>query len=75
MCCSPRILCVDDNEMNLLALKVMLKIQFNITPDEAENGQIAVDMYKEGLRKECKCINRAYKLIFMDIQMPVKDGH
>ena len=32
-------------------------------------------MFKEGLNKECKCENRAYKLILMDIQMPIKDGY
>lgn len=32
-------------------------------------------MFKEGLNKECKCENRAYKLILMDIQMPVKNGY
>ena len=31
-------------------------------------------MFKQGLDKECKCSNRAYKLILMDINMPVMDG-
>ena len=38
------------------------------------NGQMAVDMFKQGLDKECKCPNRAYKLILMDINMPIKNG-
>jgi CheY-like chemotaxis protein len=67
MCCRPRILCVDDNEYNLLALTTILSANFNIYPDEAVNGQMAIDMFKEGLNKECKCSNRAYKLILMDI--------
>lgn len=33
--------------------------------DEAENGKIAVDMYREN----------TYNLILMDVQMPIMDGH
>ena len=58
-----------------MALKAMLELKSQITPDEAQNGQIAIDMFKAGLDKECKCPNRAYKLILMDIQMPEKDGY
>ena len=32
-------------------------------------------MVKLKLKKVCQCPNRCYKLIFMDIQMPVMDGH
>ena len=46
VCCQPKILCVDDGDMNLLALRVMLQNYYQITPDEAENGQIAVEMFK-----------------------------
>ena len=42
---------------------------------EAGNGQIAVDLFKQALDNPCGCKNRAYKLIFMDLQMPVKDGY
>lgn len=38
----------------------------NIQCDEAENGQVAVDFYKEG---------RTYDLVLMDKEMPVMDGH
>ena len=38
----------------------------NITCDEAENGQISVDLHKEG---------KQYDLILMDKEMPVMDGH
>jgi len=59
-----RILLVEDNPDNRLLIKAYLKN----TPhsiDEAENGAIAVDMYKQD----------NYDLIFMDVQMPVMDGH
>ena len=38
----------------------------NIACDEAENGQISVDLHKEG---------KQYDLILMDKEMPVMDGH
>ena len=74
-CCKPRILCVDDQEFNLMTLRTMLETKYQITPDEAQNGQVAIDMYQEGLNKDCKCVNRAYKLVLMDINMPVLDGY
>lgn len=55
---------VDDNRTNQLVLSKML------APTEAElticgNGQEAVDSYK----------NAQFDLIFMDVSMPVMDGH
>ena len=38
----------------------------HITCDEAENGQISVDLHKEG---------KNYDLILMDYEMPIMDGH
>ena len=32
-------------------------------------------MFKKEYNKACGCINRAYKLIIMDIQMPIKNGY
>ncbi len=58
------ILLVEDNPDNRMLIKAYLKK----TPhslDEAENGSIAVDMYKQG----------NYDLVFMDVQMPIMDGH
>ena len=42
--------------------------------DEAVNGKIALDMYKERFEKKCGCSDRTYKLIIMDLQMPVMGG-
>ena len=44
--------------------------------DEACNGDVAVKQYEQNLLKECKnsLCERAYKLIIMDIGMPIKDG-
>ncbi len=59
-----RILLVEDNEDNRLLVRTYLK-KFPYIIDEAENGKIGVDMYREN----------TYNLILMDVQMPVMDGH
>ncbi len=59
-----RILLVEDNEDNRLLVKTYLK-KLPYIIDEAENGKIAVDLYR----------NNNYNLIIMDVQMPVMDGH
>lgn len=57
------ILLVDDNRMNLLIAATFLrKWQANV--EEAEHGQIAVDMVNF----------KQYDLVIMDLQMPVMDG-
>lgn len=46
----------------------MIQTKFQmVNIEDAPNGKIAVQKFKEGLRKECRCINRAYKLVLMDI--------
>jgi CheY-like chemotaxis protein len=41
---------------------------------EARNGEIAVSEFKKSLASECGCPNRGFKLVLMDIQMPVMCG-
>ena len=48
-------------------MKLNLKEFYDLPADEAANGKIAVEKFKEELGKACGCENRAYKLIFMDI--------
>ena len=60
----PRILLVEDTEDNRLLVGLFLK-GYNIKLDMAENGQIAVDMFKQS----------PYDLVLMDLQMPVMDGY
>lgn len=58
------ILLVEDNPDNRMLIKAYIKK----TPhslDEAENGSIAVEMFKQN----------NYDLVLMDVQMPVMDGH
>ena len=57
------ILVVDDNDINRLVLASMLE-RFNYVPDEADNGEVAVEMARA----------KRYDLIFMDCAMPVLDG-
>jgi len=59
-----RLLLVDDNPDNRLLVKAYLKkSMYKI--DEAENGEIAVELYKQN----------NYDVVLMDVQMPVMDGH
>jgi PAS domain S-box-containing protein len=61
-----KVLVVDDNRINLfLAKKIIGELMPNVELFEAKDGQEAVDQFKA----------IAPDIIFMDIQMPVKDGH
>ncbi|MCZ6525626.1 MAG: response regulator, partial [Gammaproteobacteria bacterium] len=59
-----KILLVEDNPDNRLLIRAYLK-KLPYQLDEAENGQIAVEMFQQS----------NYDLVFMDVQMPVMDGH
>lgn len=57
------VLVVDDNDINRLVLASMME-KFDYLPDEAENGEVAVQMAR----------TKKYDVIFMDCAMPVLDG-
>ncbi|MCL2008398.1 MAG: response regulator [Treponema sp.] len=59
------ILAAEDNEINREILEAILE-KTNVKIDFAEDGKIAVSMFKENPGK--------YKLILMDVQMPEMDG-
>ncbi|KAJ5976431.1 CheY-like superfamily [Penicillium waksmanii] len=61
----PRILAVDDNQINLNLLTTFLKKRNVPLLDQAENGQAAVNLVK---------MSGCYDIIFMDMSMPVMDG-
>ncbi len=63
--CAPdvRVLIVDDNDINLLVCAELLR-QYDIEPDTASNGHLAIEMTNR----------QAYDLIFMDHMMPEMDG-
>ncbi len=60
-----RVLVAEDNQVNQMVVKGMLK-RFGIEADFAEDGAQAVD--------RCEAAEASYDLIFMDIEMPVLDG-
>ena len=70
-----RILIVDDEPFNVIGLTVVLQqvkgyksIQHAI--DTGKNGQEAINAVKDGYQNK----SHSYGLIFMDCQMPIKDG-
>jgi len=71
--CSAQILIVDDNMFNLIPLELILKEMFGLTVDKAFNGQEAVMMFDKSMCKTC-CEHK-YKLILMDLNMPIMDGY
>lgn len=69
-CNCSQILHVDDNSCNRFILKNYAK-KLDLIIDEAENGQDAIDLIQKKSLNDC-C--KKYKIIIMDIQMPILDG-
>ena len=59
-----RVLVVEDNSINQQVAKELLE-GFGVSVTIAENGQVAINLLKK---------DNDFKIIFMDIQMPVMDG-
>ncbi len=73
-CGCPEILITDDEIFNIMALKQAVK-KYNFKIDTAENGMVAVEKVKKYKRcDDCtkECIN--YKIILMDLEMPIMNG-
>ncbi|WP_366183882.1 PAS domain S-box protein [Flavobacterium ovatum] len=63
---SKTILLVEDNKINMLLAKILIKkVMPNCVILEAYNGLEAIE----------KCISKQIDVIFMDIQMPIKNGY
>ncbi len=62
-----RVLLVEDNDLNREIAREVLEMA-GLTVEEAENGQIAVDLFSASEAGY-------YSLILMDIQMPVMNGY
>lgn len=62
-----RALIVEDDMTSRMLLNKILCSQFEC--DTAENGLEAVDKFRQALKE-----NKPYKLIMLDIMMPVMDG-
>jgi CheY-like chemotaxis protein len=67
------ILLVDDDEFICKTFKNIIK-KFKLEADCAENGQECLNMIIEKQKKNCQCAKNKYKIILMDITMPVMDG-
>lgn len=70
------VLIVDDNPFNITALSTILEFQFGLPSEKALNGEIAVEVVRarHAAYARCACKSPFFKVIFMDINMPVKDG-
>ena len=62
-----KVLLVEDNELNMEIASELLKF-VNLQVEHAENGKVAVNIFRNSKEKE-------YALIFMDIQMPLMNGY
>ena len=67
------ILVVDDEEFNVMASQKMMK-NLGYGSDSAYNGQECINLIKEKQKLNCQCNRNYYKIIFLDIVMPVLDG-
>ena len=70
-CLCANILIVDDVASNIFVLQGMLNI-LNLRSEKASNGVEAIEMAKAASLRTC-C--GGYSLIFMDCNMPIKDGY
>jgi CheY-like chemotaxis protein len=67
------VLVVDDEEFNVMASQKMMK-KLGYGSDAAYNGEECINLIKEKQKLNCKCNRNYYKIIFLDIVMPVLDG-
>ena len=67
------LLVVDDEEFNVMASQRMLK-NLGYFSDKAYNGQECIDLINAKKNSNCKCGKNYYKIIFLDIVMPIMDG-
>jgi len=70
-CSCPKILIVDDEPFNLMILERFLS-KTGLQCDQAFNGKSALELIQKRVR-ECQICN-GYKVIFLDINMPLMNG-
>ena len=70
--CNDVLLC-DDEEFNLSTIKNMLK-KFNVNSDLSTNGQECIDAILKKKKLNCNCDKKHYKLILLDMMMPIMNG-
>ena len=70
--CNDVLIC-DDENFNLMTIKNMLK-KYNINADTSTNGQECIDIIINKNKVNCVCEKSEYKLLFLDMMMPIMDG-
>ena len=70
--CNDVLLC-DDEEFNLSTIKNMLK-KLNVNSDISTNGQECIDAILKKKKLNCNCDKKNYKLILLDMMMPIMNG-
>ena len=73
VCNCQDILIVDDEEFNVMASQKMIQ-RIGYESDVAYNGEECLNLIKEKQKLNCNCERNYYKIIFLDIVMPVLDG-
>ena len=73
ICEHEEVLVVDDDQFNILAMSSLLKTK-KISCLSAGNGQLAIDLIMKEIEKRINCC-KGFKMIFMDLNMPVLNGH
>jgi signal transduction histidine kinase len=72
-CACNKILIVDDDCFNIIALENMLK-SIHYKCDIAYNGAMAIEKVMKAKEASCSIRCGGYQLIFMDCMMPIMDG-
>ena len=67
------LLVVDDEEFNVMASQRMLH-NLGFESDAAYDGKECLNLINNKLKLNCKCERSFYKIIFLDIVMPIMDG-
>ena len=70
------ILIIDDNVFNVLSLQLILGVikteESKLTSDTANNGLEGLEKIQSKL---LKCCRKPYKIVFVDLNMPVMGGY
>jgi len=67
------VLLVDDNDFNLYTLSLLLQKNFGLNSYKAYNGEEGFEEFKRLVDKGD--VSRFSILIFMDVSMPIMNGH
>ena len=72
-CMCPEVLVVDDDMFNLFTMENLFA-NFNFQIAKATNGEEAIEIVKKREKTRCNEECKPFKMIFMDVSMPVMDG-